>query len=377
VVGLGRIGLPLSLVYAKHGHEVVGIDIDTKRVNSIIHKEKLFEPFVNEYLEAYGNRCSYYTDLDHIKGSDVVTIIVATPSRPNGLFDVSGIEKIIRDIRSLDKGVLISISSNINIGTCDKLHEKYGRIAYCPEFIAQGSIVRGFENPKFTIVGAYDNKDAGILHKIWSTIHKKPIYVVKPAEAEIVKLGLNVSYCMGITWANIIGELCGIFNADSDKILDIMYNDWRNYKKGLGYMGPCFPRDTKCFGEICKEESVESGFQFTTVLDHLNDYTKRMYLNKIREYPKAKIGFLGISYKPNVPYVEASQPLEIASVLEKSGHQIFIYDPTAEYEAKKVLKSAIFCTTIEECVQLSDILFVGTANYKDMAFDKPMINPWR
>lgn len=374
---MGRIGLPLSLVYAKYGHEVVGIDIDARRIDSIKYKERFSEPFVNEYLEAYGNRCSYYTDLDYIKGSDVVTIIVATPSLPNGLFDVLRIEKIIRDIRRLDKDILISISSNINIGTCDKLHGRYGRIAYCPEFVAQGSIIRGFENPKFTIVGAYNNEDAGILQILWGTIHKKPIHVVKPAEAEIIKLGLNVSYCMGITWANIVGELCGIFNADSDKILDIMYNDWRNYKKGLGYMGPCFPRDTKCFGEICKEKSVESGFQFTRILDYLNDYTKCRYLNKIKEYCKAKIGFLGISYKPNVPYIEASQPLEIASILEKSGHQIFIYDPMAEYEAKKVLKSAIFCTSIEECIQLSDILFVGTANYKDVAFDKPAINPWK
>jgi len=377
VVGMGRIGLPLSLVYAKYGHKVVGIDIDTKRVSSIQHRERFLEPFVNEYLEAYGNHCSYYTNLGYIKGSDVVTIIVATPSLPNGLFDVSRIEEIVRDIRSLDRDILISISSNINIGTCDKLHEKYGRIAYCPEFIAQGSIIRGFENPKFTIIGVYDNKDARILHTLWSAIHKKPIHVVKPAEAEIIKLGLNVSYCMGITWSNIVGELCEIFNADSNKILDIMYNDWRNYKKGLGYMGPCFPRDTKCFGETCKEKSVESGFQFTRVLDYLNDYTKSRYLNKIREYGMAKIGFLGVSYKPNVPYVEASQPLEMASTLEKSGHRIFIYDPIAEHEAKKVLKSATFCTTIEECVQLSDILFVGTANYKDMAFDKPTINPWK
>jgi nucleotide sugar dehydrogenase len=293
------------------------------------------------------------------------------------LFDVSRIEKIIGDIRSMDKDILISISSNINIGTCDNLHEKYERIAYCPEFIAQGNIIRGFENPKFTVIGAYNNKDARILQSLWSTIHEKPIHVVKPTEAEIIKLGLNVSYCMGITWSNIIGELCRIFNADSNKILDIMYNDWRNYKKGLGYMGPCFPRDTKCFSGICKEKSVESGFQFTRILDYLNDYTKCTYLNKIKEYNKAKIGFLGISYKPNVPYVEASQPLEIASILEKSGNQIFIYDPIAESEAKRVLKSAIFCKTIEECVQLSDILFVGTANYKDVAFAKPMINPWK
>jgi UDPglucose 6-dehydrogenase len=376
VCGLGKLGLPLSLVYAKYEHEVVGIDIDAKRIANIKNNVQFCEPFVNEYLERYKQRLSYYTNLDHVKGSDLITIIVATPSLSNGLFDVSRIEKIVKEIRELDKNVLVAISSNVNVGTCDKLHEKYGRIAYCPEFVAQGSIMKGFEDAKFTVIGAYNNEDAGVLHKLWNGIHNKPIFVVKPVEAEIIKLGLNVSYCMGITWANMVGELCEKFSGDSNRILDIMYNDWRNYKKGLGYMGPCFPRDTKCFGAICKKNSIESGLRFIETLDFLNNLTKLRYLDEIIQSGKSKIGFLGISYKPNIPYTDFSQPLEIASLLEKRGYQIFVYDPLAENEAMRVLKSAVFCKTLEDCVRLSDVLFVGTANYKDRVFDKPSINPW-
>ena len=376
ICGVGRLGLPLSLVYAKYGHDVVGIDIDAKRIADIRNNVHFPEPFVNEYLEKYKQRLSYYTDLDYVKGSDVITIIVATPSIANGLFDVARITKVVKEIRALDKNVLVTLSSNVNVGTCDKLHEKYHRIAYCPEFVAQGNIMRGFEDPKFTVIGAYNKEDATLLHELWKGIHNKPIYVVKPAEAEIIKLGLNVSYCMGISWANLVGELCGKFSADSDKILDIMHNDWRNYKKGLGYMGPCFPRDTKCFGAICKKNSVESGLRFTKTLDFLNNCTKLRYLNEILQCGKSKIGFLGISYKPNIPYTDFSQPLEIATALEQRGYQIFVYDPLAENEAKRVLKSAVFCKTLEDCVKLSDVLFIGTVNYKDKVFDKPSINPW-
>lgn len=376
VCGVGRLGLPLSLVYAKYGHDVVGIDIDAKRIADIRNNVHFSEPFVNEYLEKYKQRLSYSTDLDCVKGSDMITIIVATPSLTNGLFDVSRIKKIVKEIRALDKNVLITISSNVNVGTSDKLHEKYDRIAYCPEFIAQGNIVKGFEDAKFTVIGTYDDEDGGFLHKLWNEIHNKPIYVVKPVEAEIIKLGLNVSYCMGITWGNIVGELCEKFSGDSNKILDIMYNDWRNYKKGLGYMGPCFPRDTKCFGAICKENSIESGLRFTETLDYLNDRTKLRYLDEIIQCGKRKVGFLGIAYKPNIPYTDFSQPLEIASTLEKRGYRIFVYDPLAEKDAMRVLKSAVFCKSPEECERLSDVVFVGTVNYKNRVFDKPSINPW-
>jgi nucleotide sugar dehydrogenase len=227
------------------------------------------------------------------------------------------------------------------------------------------------------LIGAYTESDGEKIANIWRKFHERPLHIVKPIEAEIIKLSLNVSFTLGITFANIIGELSDAVGADSNRILDLIYQDRRDYKKGLGFMGPCFPRDTKCFGAICKEKGIESGSRFTDTLDYLNHYTVERYLRKIEKYHKKNIGFLGISYKPNIPYMEASQPLEIASILEKSGHQIFVHDPLAENEAKKVLKSALFCKTVDECIQLSDILFIGTANYKDVASSKQIVNPWK
>jgi UDPglucose 6-dehydrogenase len=374
--GIGKLGLPLSLVYAKAGNDVVAVDIDPERIANINKQTPFLEPLVNDYLTKYGHRITYTTKREALKDCEIITIIVNTPSLPDGSFDISVIEEIVKAIRKFDVNVLINIASNVNPQTCDNLHKEFGRIAICPEFIAQGTIIRDFETPKFTVVGAYNEIDAEICTRLWRGIHNKPIYVVKPVEAEIIKLGLNVSYCLGITWANIIGELSEIFNADSNKILDIMHGDWRNYKKGLGFGGPCFPRDVGCFEATCRSVSAYGGSNLASALKSLNTQTMYSYVIKILNSKKNNIGFLGIAYKPKVAYIDASQALEIAVTLEVQGCTIYVYDPLAEKEAKKVLKHAVFCKTIEECVAKSDAVFIGTPNYKNCQVTKPVVNPW-
>jgi UDPglucose 6-dehydrogenase len=377
IVGMGKLGIAWAALMSSK-FSVYGVDASEERIRQIQNKEKFFEPHVNEYLDKYGKSLEVSTEYNIVKDCYVVFVLTQTPSLPNGKFDVSYVESAVSKIHEVNSNCLIVISSTINIGVVDELSRKYHKqMAYNPEFIKQGSIINDFLNPKMVLIGAYTERDGEKIANIWRKFHNRPIHIVKPIEAEIIKLSLNVSFTLGITFANIIGELSDAVGADSNRILDLIYQDRRDYKKGLGFMGPCFPRDTKCFGTLCKEKGVESGWRFTDTLDYLNHYTVERYTREIKKYRKKNIGFLGISYKPNIPYIEASQPLEIASTLEKSGHQIFVYDPLAQNEAKKVLKSAVFCKTVDECVQLSEVLFIGTANYKDVASSKQIVNPWK
>lgn len=376
VVGLGKLGLPLAVLLSKH-FKVYGVDVFNTRIKEIQNRQKFFEPHINEYLEKYGRNLSVSIDYNSIKDCDIVFLITQTPSLPSGKFDLEYLESALKELHKVNSDCLAVISSTTNIGDVDKLKLIHKRIAYNPIFIRQGSIIDDFLNPKMVLIGVYTESDGEEIADIWRKFHHRPLHMIKPIEAEITKLSLNVSFTLGITFANIIGELSDAVGVDSNRILDLIYQDRRDYKSGLGFMGLCFPRDTTCFGAICKEKGSKSGLLFTDTLNNLNHYTVERYLRKIEEYQKKNIGFLGISYKPNIPYIEASQPLEIASILEKSGHQIFVYDPLAENEAKKVLKSAVFCKTLDECTQLSDVLFIGTANYKDTASNKQIVNPWK
>ena len=376
IVGLGKIGLPLAVIFTKH-FKVHGVDIGEQRINQILNREKFFEPQVNKYLEKYGDNLTVSTSYKILKNYDVVFVITQTPSLPSGKFDLQYVESALRELHKVNPECLVAVSSTINIGDMNKLENIHERIAYNPEFIKQGSIIHDFENPKFVVIGAYTKEDGEQIANIWRKFHSKPVHIVKPAEAEIIKLSLNVSYTLGITFANMTGELCEKFDADSNKVLDIIYQDRRNYKTGLGFMGPCFPRDVNCFKATALENSIKSAYKFASLLKELNDYIVEKCIQKIKSFGKKKIGILGVAYKPNVPYVYESQPLKIAEELLTAGYEIYIYDMLAQENAKQVLGNVHFCPSIKECIDKAEIIFIGTKNYSNIKTDKPVINPWK
>lgn len=376
IIGVGKLGLPLAVIFSKH-FKVYGIDVSEQRIHEILNRENFFEPQVNEYLEKYGNNLTVSTDYLLLENCDVVIIITQTPSLPNGKFDLRYVESALKQLHKANPTCLVVVSSNINIGSIDELSKVHRRICYNPEFIAQGTIIHDFENPKFVVIGAYTKEDGEQVANIWRKIHNKPIYLVKPLEAEIIKLSSNISFTLGITFANIIGELCEKLNADSNKVLDVIYQDRRNYKAGLGFMGPCFPRDVNCFKATALENSIKSAYRLASLLEELNDGIVEKYTQKIRSFGKKKIGILGVAYKPNVPYVYESQPLKIAEELLTEGYEIYIHDLSAQENAKQVLGNVHFCPSIKECIDKAEIIFIGTKNYSNTKTNKPIINPWK
>jgi len=376
VIGLGKIGLPLALVFSQR-FQVCGVDFDKERIKSIVEHRRFLEPQVNEYLDRYKNNQEFSTSYKILRDCDVIFVITQTPSLPNGKFDLKYVKSAVENLHKVNPNCLAVVSSTINIGDIDKLQKIHRRIAYNPEFIKQGSIIRDFNNPKFVVIGAYSKQDGEIIAEIWRKIHEKPIYIVKPTEAEIIKIGLNFSFTLAISFANAMGEICERFNADSNVVLDIMYKDRRNYKPGLGYAGPCFPRDVKCFKQICNEHSLELGRILSSTVSVMNDIVVQKQL-KIKRYNKKRVGILGVAYKPNVPYTYESQPIKIAQKLLDQNFKIYIYDALAEETAKEVLHGEVyFCPTLKECIENSDIIFIGTPNHRNLITDKPVINPWK
>jgi nucleotide sugar dehydrogenase len=375
VVGLGRIGLPLALVFSKQ-FKVYAVDLNERRIQQIVNNERFPEPKVNEYLEKYRENIFVSTDYDILKNCGVVFVVTQTPSLPSGKFDVSYVKSAITSVLEKNSDCLIVVSSTINIGDMEEFRKIYDRIAYNPEFIRQGTIINDFENPKFVLVGAYSPEDAGLVAGIWSKVSSKPVYVVSPVEAEIIKLSLNISYSLGITFANIIGELCARFNANSSKVLDVIYQDRRNYKPGLGFAGPCFPRDVNCFREICAELSIGGGYKLANLLNDLNDYTLERYYRMLASFGKKKIGVLGLAYKPGVPYLDESQSLKIAQKLLENGYEVYVYDKLAAENARRVLPEECFCASLEECLDKSEIVFVGTSDFSNVRTGKPVVNPF-
>lgn len=379
VIGLGRLGICLAPLLSKH-FKVYGVDVSEQRINQTINRERFHEPQVNEYLEKYGNNLTVSTNYNILQNSDVVFIITQTPSLPTGKFDLQYVKSALRKLHKINPECLAVVSSTINIDDMQKLGKIHKKICYNPEFIRQGSIIYDFKNPKFVLIGAYNQEDGETVAEIWRKVHNKPIHIVKPVEAEIAKLSLNVSFTLGITFTNAIGEVCAAFGANPSKILKLIYLDRRDYQPGLGFGGPCFPRDVKCFKRTCQEKSVLSGSKFADLINMLNNYTLDRYYHKILEAGKKKIAIIGVSYKPSVALITESQPLKIAEKLMKEGYELHVYDPLAEDEATEVLNepNVKFHPTPKECLEHAEAIFMGMPLDipKHLLRGKTAINPW-
>jgi len=382
LVGLGKLGLPLTLVFCKAGFRLFGVDISKERIDKINSRERFSEPQVNEYLTKYSDKLTVSTDYRSLQDASTIFVVVQTPSLKSRKFDLKFVKSAVQKIHRVNPEALIVVSSTINIGDLDSLARIHRKICYNPEFIAQGSVIRDFENPKFTLIGAYETRDGEVVAGIWKKVHDKPIFMVKPVEAEIIKMCLNVSFTLAITYANIVGELCEKFNADPDKVLDMIYRDVRKYKSGLGFGGPCFPRDTTCFGAISSSVGVKSALELSKLLNRLNEGTVERYAGKILDEKPRNVAFIGVAYKQGVGLIDESQPIKILKrvlALDPSVN-VSVYDRLAEESARKELPSTVyFCESLQEAIDKADVIFIGLTDpslSREMFDGKKVIDPW-
>jgi len=191
------------------------------------------------------------------------------------------------------------------------------------------------------------------------------------------------SFTLGITFANIIGEICERFGADPDLVMRLIHKDVRKYKAGLGFGGPCFPRDATCFGAICSTAGVESGFELSKLLNHLNKATIERYARKILDAKPKNVAFIGVAYKQGVGLIDESQAMNILKrVLALDPElNVFVYDRLAEESAKKELPDTVcFCESLTEAVEKADIVFIGLPDSslsEEMFRGRKVIDPWR
>ena len=361
--GLGKLGLPKALVYSSKGMSVQGVDVSSKRIEWIQANKSVSEPLVNQYWSEHGFPvgCDYRL----LHDCDLVFVLAQTPSLPSGRFNLGFVEDAVTQINLVNPDCLVAVSSTVNIGDCLKLQRKHSRIAYNPSFIKQGSIIQDFLLPPYVLVGSDNPVDTKLLTDVWNQIHQQPIITVKVIEAEVIKLAQNVAFTLQMTLANAIGDVCEQFSVDSNVVLDRIYDVRRKYRSGLGYGGPCFPRDVKCFKETCHQVHADLGAVLAEAVDVINErVTVEKYVGKIRGFKPEHIGVVGLAFKSGVPYVYDSQAIKIIQELQLFDSYVFhVFDRLAMAEASHVLQDVNFCESVEEVLEAADVVFIGTKEY--------------
>lgn len=411
VIGLGKLGSCMAAVYASKGFNTIGVDINKNVVKAINNKKApVNEAQLDKFIKKGSRNLQATNNTEKaVLNSDITFIIVPTPIDKTGGFSVKHVINVCKEIgKALQKKKkyhLIVLTSTVLPGDSEQkiipVLEKYSEkkcgkgfgFCYSPEFIAIGTIIHDLLNPDFILIGEFDKKSGQILKKLYSYIcnNNPAVEIMNIPTAELTKISLNSFVTAKITFANILGEICeNIPKADVDRVTKALGNDKRigRYflKSGLGFGGPCFPRDNLAFVYMAKKYGAKS-----PIAKAVHSYNQKManrvgniFLKNISQ--NKKIGFLGLSYKPGTPVVEESHSLKIVKKLIKLKYKIFVYEPAGYQHARSELKNkVIYCKNLKECLEKCDVFFISNVekeffkikNFIKNKKNKVIFDPWR
>jgi UDPglucose 6-dehydrogenase len=371
---------------AHKGNTVVGVDINPLYVKAIREgRPPVNEPQLAEMIQANRDRLTATESYEEaVLATDVTFIIVPTPSGRDGRFSLEYVlqaaEKIGAALRQKQTWHLVVLSSTVMPGSVDahllpalekcsgkKCPEDFG-VCYNPEFIALGSVVRDMLKPDMILIGESDARSGAILEELYAGVcesHPR-IQRMNYVNAELTKLSVNTFVTTKISYANMLAQICETLpGADSDVVTAALGCDTRIGAKyltgGLGYGGPCFPRDNAAFSALARDNGVPA------LLAEATDAMNKRQAPRVAEMILARlpengtVGILGLSYKPDTEVIEESQGVAIVQVLLDMGARVVVWDPAAMDNAKRVLNGdVVFAASAVECAREADVLAITT-----------------
>jgi UDPglucose 6-dehydrogenase len=386
VIGLGKLGASMAAGIASHGHNVIGVDVNPRAVELVnAGQAPVQETGLDEMIRANRERIRATQDTeDAILNSELTFCIVPTPSDERGAFSLQYAAFAFREIgKALAKKSeyhtvvltstvlpgatrfgLVPILERYSGKTCGK---DFG-LCYSPEFVALGSVIRDFLNPDFLLIGEFDERSGAHLENSYTEIvsNKAPARRMSLENAELTKISVNAYVTTKITFANLMAEMCQrIPGGDVDIVSNALGMDSRIGKKyltgGLGYGGPCFPRDSVALAFMAKAIGVPNDLPATT--DRLNRSLSDRVSDVFRRHigRESTVAVLGLSYKPFSHVIEESAALALVRSCLQHGIRVIGYDPLAGEMANADLKGrAVVLNSAAECIKQADVVLVAT-----------------
>ena len=395
IVGLGKLGASMAAAIASKGHQVVGVDVNHRSVDAInAGRAPVQETGLQSLVEQNRERLRATMSTDEaMREAELTFAIVPTPSDHRGAFSLQYAAYAFREIgKALAKKkdwhtvVLTStvLPGAMRHGLIPVLEKHSGKragidfgVCYSPEFIALGSVIRDFLNPDFLLIGEINARSGEHLAACYADIigSSCPVKRMSLENAELAKISINAFVTTKITFANMLAELCAaIPGGDVDVVSDAIGLDSRIGRKyltgGLGFGGPCFPRDNVALAFIADALGARSDLVATT--DRLNRSLAERILKqlKARVPREVTVAILGLSYKPSSHVIEESQAIVMAKAFLEYGSRVLAYDPLAGEAANLELGGRVLILdNARDCLRDADVVLIATPDpeFKELA----------
>ena len=395
VIGIGRIGLPTALSFAKAGLQTIGMDINEKLVDSLnqgnfaLKDEPGYEDIFNNVIKS-GNFSATTNINEAVSKSNLILLSLPTPMNKKNIPDYSALESVCKQLSDILKpNSLIVVESTIEPGfienTLINILEKTNRlyigknftIGVCPENANPGEILHDFTNlPR--LVGSINEQTTKIITMIYDFVFSVELIIMPDCKtANAVKLTTNVFRDVNIAFINELSLMFDKLGIDTLKVLDAAkrkYNFQIHYP-GAGVGGPCLPINSYQFLNTAirtdsKLSIIEQSRQINEKMpDHVINLTLDGFKKCNKSIKGSNILILGISYKPDVKDVQLSPAEIVVNKLKDLGAKIRIYDPY--YKNSEVFGINVE-SNVEDIIPKVDASIIVTA-HKEFQEINPLI----
>lgn len=393
IFGLGYVGAVSAAGLANMGHEIIGVDVNPLKVEMInAGQSPVIEAGLPELIQegVAAGRIQAMTDANRaVHDSDVSIICVGTPSNPNGSLNLSYVERVCQEIGAALAGkpgyhtiiarstMLPGSTESVVIPALEQASgKKVGRdfgVCFNPEFLREGSSIKDFYDPPFTVIGGDDERAVATACSLYAALEAQ-IIVVPLKVAEMVKYASNAFHALKVTFANEIGNICKQQEIDSHQVMDIFCQDRKlnispaYLKPGFAFGGSCLPKDLRALLYQARHFDLD-----TPVLESMIRSNRRqidMAYQMIRQTKQKRVGVLGFSFKAGTDDLRESPMVELVERLIGKGYQVSVYDKNvslanlqganrAYIEQEIPHIASLMCDSVEGVMAESDVIVIG------------------
>lgn len=383
MIGTGYVGLVSGACFADFGHDVVCVDKDASKIETLNSGGiPIYEPGLDLLVErnVREKRLSFTLDLEEaVRTADAVFIAVGTPSRRgDGYADLSYVYAAAKEVAEVMDGYTVVVTkSTVPVGTGDEVERIIREtrpdadfaVVSNPEFLREGAAIEDFKRPDRVVVGTDDERARTLMRDLYRPLflNETPIVFTSRRTSELIKYAANAFLAMKITFINEIADLCEQVGANVQEVARGVGLDNRIGGKflhaGPGYGGSCFPKDTLALTRTAQDAGSPLRL-IETVVD-VNDTRKRAMASKVIEacggdVAGKTVAVLGVTFKPNTDDMREAPSLEIIPALQAAGAKVRAFDPAGTVEAEKLLNDVEFVSGPYFCAENADVLVIIT-----------------
>ena len=382
VIGTGYVGLVAGACFAETGNDVICVDIDESKIESLNKGiVPIYEPGLEELVKhnIEEDRLTFSTDIAMaVRRSKVIFIAVGTPPDKDGAADLSFVLEVARNIGKAMNGYKVVVTkSTVPVGTTNRVREiirketeeRFDMVSN-PEFLKEGAALEDFLKPDRVVIGADSDEAVSVMKELYTPFVRteNPIIAMDILSAEMTKYVANAMLAAKISFINEMARICESVGADIDNVRRGIGFDARIGFKflfpGVGYGGSCFPKDVKALIQTGNRLGLKT--RILEAVEEVNESQKKLLAEKVivhfgDDLSGKKIAVWGLAFKPRTDDMRDAPSITIIEMLLKHGAKVRAFDPEAVGNARKVFGDRIeYAASVYEAIEGADALLVIT-----------------